>query len=320
MHVIEQASIKDLTTLRIGGKADKLFFPSSPEELISLIVELQDQGIKWSMLGGGSNLLVSSRGISGAVISTSAMDWVNRISPDAVVVGAGARLPKLSGQLAHMGLSGCEFMEGIPGSIGGAVVMNAGAHGCWTSNILEKVTLIDTHSGQVLSLTASQFDFGYRSSNIDPTRHVVVEAKFRLSDGMPEQIMDKMKQYRRQRAISQPKGFSSGCIFRNPSTANPAGKLIDEMGFKGNRLGGAEISNIHANFILNSQGATSEQIISLITRIQAKAWKTKNVWLQPEVYGLGNFTDEEKVIWLHPQNREEELIRIADYQLLGKAS
>ncbi|MDJ0625577.1 MAG: UDP-N-acetylmuramate dehydrogenase [Candidatus Caenarcaniphilales bacterium] len=320
MHIIEQASIKDLTTLRIGGRADKLFFPSTPEELISLLVELQDRGIKWSMLGGGSNLLVSSQGVGGAVISTSEMDWVNRVSPDAVVVGAGARLPKLAGQLAHMGLSGCEFMEGIPGSIGGAVVMNAGAHGHWTSNILEKVTLIDTHKGQVLSLTASQFDFGYRSSNIDPNRHVIVEAKFRLSDGMPDQIMDKMKQYRRQRTVSQPKGFSSGCIFRNPSMASPAGRLIDEMGFKGDKLGGAEISNIHANFILNSQGATSDQIIHLISRIQLKAWNTKNIWLQPEVYGMGNFTDEEKVIWLHPGIRDKELVNMSKYQLFGQVS
>ncbi|MDX1919162.1 MAG: UDP-N-acetylmuramate dehydrogenase [Candidatus Caenarcaniphilales bacterium] len=320
MHIIEEADIRHLTTLRVGGKADKLFIPSTPEELISLILQLQEQRIKWSMLGGGSNVLVSSRGVRGAVISTTSLNWVNKVSTDSVVIGAGVRMPKLAGELAHMGLSGCEFMEGIPGTIGGAIVMNAGAHGEWTSNVLEKITVFDTKTGQVLNFPSSHFQFGYRTSNINPTRYVVLEAKFRLKDGMPEQILDKMKQYSRHRSSSQPKGFSSGCIFRNPSTALPAGKLIDEMGFKGNRIGGAEISNIHANFIMNAHEASSDQICSLINRVQTSAWQSKGVWLEPEVYGLGEFTDDEKVIWLHPQQREKVIELYNDQILLGRVS
>jgi UDP-N-acetylmuramate dehydrogenase len=303
MFKIEKADIGHLTTLRIGGLSDFLFFPSTPEELVSLIIQLQDSDIPWSMLGGGSNLLVSSRGVRGAVISTTGMDWVNRISPDTLTVGAGVKMPRLAGQTSQMGLSGCEFMEGIPGTIGGAIIMNAGAHGGWTSNILEKITLIDSHKGEIFTVPASHFDFGYRTSNIDPKRYIVVEAKFRLSDGMPEQIQDKIKQYRRYRAETQPKGFSSGCIFRNPVSCSPAGKLIDEMGMKGFRIGGAEISTTHANFILNSQNASSDQICTLINRIQSNAWANKGIWLQPEVWGVGEFTDEEKVIWLHPNLR-----------------
>jgi len=303
MHIVEQADITPLTTLRVGGVAERLYFPCSPEELIELIIQLKDQGVPWAMLGGGSNTLVSSRGVSGAVISTASLNWVNKVSTDVIVVGAGAKMPKLAGEVAQMGLSGCEFMEGIPGSIGGAVVMNAGAHGQWTSNILEKVTLLDTQTANLLTLTPSQFEFGYRRSNIDTSRYIVLEAKFRLSDGMPDQIRDKMKQYRQQRAVSQPKGFSSGCIFRNPSNATPAGKLIDEMGLKGQKIGGAEISQIHANFIMNSHEASSDQIISLIDRIQSKAWTTRHIWLEPEVCPVGDFTDEEKVIWLHPDKR-----------------
>jgi UDP-N-acetylmuramate dehydrogenase len=181
--------------------------------------------------------------------------------------------------------------------------MNAGAHNQATANILEKVTIFDTQKAQVSTLTASQFNFGYRTSNIDPKRFIILEAKFRLSDGMPDQIQDKMKQYRRQRAATQPKGFSSGCIFRNPSNITPAGKLIDEMGMKGQKIGGAEVSVIHANFIMNTAGASSDQICSLIERIQSKAWNTRGVWLQPEVWGMGEFREEEKIIWLHPEKR-----------------
>lgn len=302
MYKIEQANIGQLTTLRIGGNAEQLFYPSTPEELIGLIIELQDRGIAWSVLGGGSNLLISSKGVQGAVISMAALNWVNRVSPDTVLVGAGAKMPKLAGQMAHWGLSGTEFMEGIPGTIGGAVIMNAGAHSQATSNILEKVTIFDTKKAQVSTLTTSQFNFGYRISNIDPKRYIVIEAKFRLSDGMPDQIQDKMKQYRRQRAATQPKGFSSGCIFRNPSPATPAGKLIDEMGLKGQKMGGAEVSLIHANFIMNTAGASSSQVCNLISKIQSKAWNSRGIWLQPEVWGMGDFDEEEKVIWLHPEH------------------
>jgi UDP-N-acetylmuramate dehydrogenase len=305
MYKLNNAEVSHLTTLRIGGSAEFLFYPTTAEELIGLIVELNDQGIAWSLIGGGSNLLVSSRGVKGAVISTAGLNWVTRVSPDTILVGAGAKMPKLAGQVAHMGLSGCEFMEGIPGTIGGAVIMNAGAHGQATSNILEKVTIFDSHTAQISTLTSSHFEFGYRTSNIDTSRYVILEAKFRLSDGMPDQIQDKMKQYRRQRAASQPKGFSSGCIFRNPSVCTPAGKLIDELGMKGQRLGGAEVSLIHANFILNSQGASSDQICTLIERIQNKAWASKQVWLQPEIWGMGEFSEEEKVIWLHPNQRQQ---------------
>ncbi len=310
MYKIEHANIGQLTTLRIGGSAEQLFYPSTPEELIGLVVELQDRSIPWSILGGGSNLLISSKGVAGAVISTAALNWVTRVSPDAVLVGAGAKMPKLAGQMAQWGLSGTEFMEGIPGTIGGAVIMNAGAHSQTTSNILEKVTIFDTQKAQVLTFTASQFNFGYRSSNIDPQRYIVLEAKFRLSDGMPDQVQDKMKQYRRQRAATQPKGFSSGCIFRNPSSATPAGKLIDEMGLKGQKVGGVEVSIIHANFIMNTAGASSQQICSLIDKIQSKAWNTRGIWLQPEVWGMGEFEEEEKIIWLHPELRSKSNAQI----------
>ena len=309
MHKVSNTNLSNLTTLRIGGNAEHLFYPDTPEELIGLVLELQDREIPWSILGGGSNLLVSSKGVRGAVICTSALNWIKRISPDTITVGAGLKMPKLAGQMSQWGLSGTEFMEGIPGTVGGATIMNAGAHGQTTSNILEKVTLFDTHKAQVSTLTSSHFHFGYRTSSIDPSRYIVLEAKFRLNGNcLPEQVQDKIKQYRRQRATTQPKGFSSGCIFRNPPNYLPAGKLIDEAGLKGCRLGGVEVSMLHANFIMNAAGASSGQACSLIQRIQNKIWQSHQIWLQPEVWGMGEFEEEEKIIWLHPEKRAELLV------------
>ncbi|MDX1918865.1 MAG: UDP-N-acetylmuramate dehydrogenase [Candidatus Caenarcaniphilales bacterium] len=306
MYQTENTSLCKLTTMRVGGFADMLFVPHTPEEFVSLVVQLTEEGIPWSVLGGGSNTLVSSKGVRGAVISTAGLDWITRSSRDSIIAGAGTRLPKLAGQVAQMGLSGCEFLEGIPGTVGGAVVMNAGAHGHATANILEKVTVFDLVRMEIEVLTGSQLEFGYRCSNLHPSRYLVLEAKFRLNDGMPDQILDRMKQYSRQRAASQPKGFSSGCIFRNPPCSlTPAGRLIDELGMKGYRLGGAEVSVIHANFILNSQGASSDQIIALILKIQQKVWAVRRIWLQPEVWPLGEFSQEENLIWLRPEERED---------------
>ena len=303
MHLIESANISQLTTLRIGGVADKLFAPKEKQELIRIIKQLKTENIPWAVLGGGSNSLISSNGVRGAVISTASLNWVERVSGDLVLIGSGAKMPKLAGQLAQMSLSGCEFMEGIPGTVGGAIIMNAGAHGQWTSGILDKVTFLDTFTGDEIIIHSSELEFGYRSSTIDTKRYIVMEALFKLNEDKTEYITERMKQYSRQRNMSQPKGFSSGCIFRNPLPNIPAGKLIDEMGFKGQAFGGAEISNIHANFIMNAHGASSEDICHLINKIQTKAWTTRGIWLEPEVCGMGQFSEEQKLLWIHPNDR-----------------
>jgi UDP-N-acetylenolpyruvoylglucosamine reductase len=268
-------------------------------------------------LGGGSNSLISSNGVKGAVISTASMNWVERVSGNLVLIGSGAKMPKLAGQLSYMGLSGCEFMEGIPGTVGGAIIMNAGAHGQWTSGVLEKVTFLDTFTCEEIIMHSSELEFGYRRSTIDSKRYIIMEALFKLNEDKTEYISERMKQYSRQRNMSQPKGFSSGCIFRNPSPNLPAGKLIDEMGFKGEICGGAEISSIHANFIMNAHGASSEDICYLINKIQTKAWTTRGTWLEPEVCGMGQFSEEQKMLWIHPNKRNSgNLIVPAEKEIL----
>jgi len=305
MYTAQNIQVNHLTTVRIGGVADRVYFPDTPEELVSLTFELNEQGIPWSVLGAGSNTLISSEGVRGALVCTTSLNYVSKTSPETLTVGGGVRLPKLAAQTAQMGLSGCEFLEGIPGSIGGAVVMNAGAHSSCMSNILEKVIVLDRKDCEVKVFTSGELKFDYRSSNIDPRRYTVLEAKLRLSSGTRDQIQNKMKEYRNKRASSQPKGFSSGCTFRNPPQGH-AGRLIDELGFKGQRMGGAEISNIHANFILNSKAsATSQEICSLIRVVQLRAWRHRSTWLKPEVHSIGEFRDEEKVIWLSPQDWQE---------------
>ncbi len=319
MNKLENISVSNMTTIRIGGEAEFVYFPENPDELISLIYELREKKIPWSVLGGGSNVLISSKGVKGALICTTSMEWITKTSPETIVVGAGTRLPRLASHTSQLGLSGCEFYEGIPGTVGGAVIMNAGAHGHSTTDILEKVVLFDTKKLEMISLVPSQIAFGYRKSSIDTSRYIVLEAKYRLKQGTMAQIQNQMKFYSKERESKQPKGFSCGCIFRNPNPKYSAGKLIDEMGFKGYKIGGAEVSQKHANFILNAENANSENMCNIINTIQTQIWTGKHVWLQPEIQPLGEFSEEEKVIWLHPVKRRnntetnsEELLKIVN--------
>lgn len=306
MHKLENETVSRLTTMRIGGNADYIFFPESSEELISILFELKNKNIPWSILGAGSNTLASSNGVKGALICTTSMDWIEKNSSETIIAGAGTRLPKFAGAVAQMGLSGAEFYEGIPGSIGGAVVMNAGAHGTCTSNILEKIVTFDTNTFELVSFVNSQLNFSYRHSGIDPNRYIVLEAKYRLNGTRStSQIVDTMREYSHARNRTQPKGSSSGCIFRNPDPQAQlfAGKLIDEHGLKGTAIGNAAISEKHGNFIINSSGASSKDICTLIKKVQAEIWQAHGIWMKPEVQPLGHFAEEDKLIWIHPDQR-----------------
>lgn len=300
MHQISRVNVSKFTTMKVGSEAEYAFFPENTEELVSIIYDLRSKKIPWSIMGAGSNTLVSSYGIEGAVICTTGIDHVKISTDGTIVAGGGVRLPKLANIAAQAQLSGCEFYEGIPGTVGGAVIMNAGAHKHWTSEIIDRVSLFDVNSLKILNLVPSQIEFGYRHSNINPKRYIVLEAKFRLNTNRTtSQIQNTMKQYAAERLINQPKGYSSGCIFRNPSCGKLfAGKLIDEMGLKGLKMGGAEISNVHGNFIVNMKSASSQNICDLMHYTQIKAWKVYKTWLKPEVQPLGKFDDTDQLLWL----------------------
>jgi len=299
MKVLENTELAQFTTIKIGGKADKVCIPSTTGELVNLLDDLSSRNEPWSIIGGGSNILISSHGIPGTVICTTGLNWIENLGPDLISAGAGVRLPRLSAYAAKSSLSGMEFFEGIPGTVGGAIIMNAGAHGSSTSQIMETVSVLNLNSGKIEILTPKDINFGYRLSNINPNERIVLEAKFRLISDTETAIKRRMKEFNFARRSSQPiKDPSAGCTFRNPLELNtPAGKLLDSIGAKNWSIGSANVSSMHANFIINGGNAMSHDVCKLMSKMQETVYQKYNVLLKPEIKPLGVFTKEEAIIW-----------------------
>ncbi len=299
MKIIEKAELSQFTTLRIGGVVDRICFPASINELGDLIDKLISQNEPWSILGGGSNVLISSNDIPGTVICTTGLNWIEQPGPDQLIAGAGVRLPRLSAYAAKLNLSGMEFYEGIPGTVGGAIVMNAGAHGSSTNQILEIVTVLNLKTLKFETLTPKDIHFGYRFSSVNPQEYIVLGAKFRMVSDTDASIRSRMKENNLIRCKTQPiKDPSAGCTFRNPIEINmPAGKILDSIGAKNWTVGSAKVSPVHANFIVNLGNATSHEVCKLITKLQEVTYEKYNVLLKPEIKPLGHFNQNEAVIW-----------------------
>ena len=299
MKTLEKAELGQFTTMKIGGIADKICFPSTIDELIDLMDKLMSKNEPWSLVGGGSNVLVSSHDIPGTVICTTGLNWIEQLGPDLLTAGAGVRLPRLSAYASKLSLSGMEFYEGIPGTIGGAVVMNAGAHGHSTSQILETVTVLDLKKWKIETLTPKDIVFGYRISTINPQEQIVLSAKFRMVPDTEAAIRTRMKANNSARQSTQPiKDPSAGCTFKNPIEINiPAGKILDSIGAKNWKIGDAQVSSMHANFIINSGNANSKDVCELINKMQESAFEKYNILLKPEIKPLGVFKKSEAIIW-----------------------
>ena len=299
MKTLEKTEVGQFTTMKIGGIADKICFPSTIDELTNLIDQLMSKNEPWSLLGGGSNVLVSSHDIPGTVICTTGLNWIEQIGPDLLTAGAGVRLPRLSAYASKLSLSGMEFYEGIPGTVGGAVVMNAGAHGSSTSHILETVTVLDLKKWKVEILTPKDIVFGYRISTINPQEQIILSAKFRMVTDTEAAIRTRMKANNIARQNSQPiKDPNAGCTFKNPIELNmPAGKILDSIGAKNWTVGAAKVSSIHANFIINLGGANSQDVCKLISQMQKSTFEKYNILLKPEIKPLGVFKESEAIIW-----------------------
>jgi UDP-N-acetylmuramate dehydrogenase len=298
MDPICQASLSRYTTLKVGGTAEQLFQPSSTEELVNLLEQLKRQGINWHVIGGGSNLLVSSGGISGAVIRTAMMTGIKTIDTNILEAEAGARLPHLAKYAASIGLSGLEFAVGIPGTVGGAVVMNAGAHGSCTANIIENVTLFDTEKFELKTLGLDELKFEYRKSFIDPNKHIVVSARLKLKVDNKDNIEAKTRENEEYRWRTQPIGWpNAGSTFKNPSLDKSAGFLLDKAGAKELKEGQAAVSAIHANFVINLGGATSDEVVKLLADMQNSVMNTFQIRLKPEWKTLGEFSQAEREVW-----------------------
>jgi UDP-N-acetylmuramate dehydrogenase len=298
MEEANNAALARYTTIKIGGEADRLCHPQNVGELVELVNQLKDKNEDWYVIGGGSNLLISSNGVKGTVIRTTQLIAINTLEPGILEAEAGARLPHLAKHAAQLGLSGLEFAVGIPGTVGGGVIMNAGAHGSQISAILESATVLDSKSGQVSVLSNSDLGFQYRRCALDPMRHVVLSARFRMPADVPEEIEKRTKHNEDYRWKTQPMGFpNAGSTFKNPLPDKAAGFLLDQAGVKNLKEGQAAVSDIHANFVINLGGATSHEVTTLMRRMQECVHDSFQLDLVPEWKTMGSFTDEELSVW-----------------------
>lgn len=269
-----------MNTWRIGGLAETVCWPESEEELREIWLECQEQGIPFRLFGRGSNVLFPDEGLPGVtVISTGLAQSV--WDSEWVTVGAGYSLARLSQEAADRGLTGLEFARGIPGTVGGAVVMNAGAHGGSIQDILEEVKIL-APEGEVQRLAKEDIQFGYRECSLRD-QAIVLEGVFHLKPGDPDVIQATMSENLAKRKAAQPLELpNAGSVFRNPPGGS-AGRLIEEAGWKGKRLGGAQVSSKHANFIVNQGNATARDVLALIREIQKDVHHQFGVELKTEV-------------------------------------
>lgn len=274
------------TTFRIGGPADYLIFPSTREDVRMVFRLLRQYGIPVTVLGNGSNVLVRDKGIRGAVLKFNGPFSEMRQEADCIVAGAGALLKDVSHFAADHGLSGMEFAVGIPGSIGGAVFMNAGAYDGEMKQVVSKVYAVGA-DGAYAELEADALDLGYRHSVFQTNGQVICEVVLRLVPGKPEDIHAKMDDFTQRRESKQPLEMpSAGSTFKRP-TGHFAGTLIDQTGLKGLRVGDAMVSTKHAGFVVNAGNATAADVLGLIAEVQRRVHEVHGVKLYPEVRIIG---------------------------------
>ena len=273
------------TTLRVGGPADFYIEPASEEDLADIVKFCGAHEIKFFILGRGSNLLVRDGGFHGVVICLAHPHFSKiEIAGEQIYCGAGAKLKNLSVEAKRNNLSGVEFLEGIPGSVGVALRMNAGAMGSATFDVVESVRVMD-FDGRVRELAPNEMAVEYRSCAV-LKNHIALGAVLKGRTDSPESIAQRMSAFSQKRWSSQPAAPSAGCAFKNPPSI-AAGKLIEELGLKGAHVGGAMVSLEHGNFIVNGGNATACDVLELIAILKAKAKAERGVELHTEVEIIG---------------------------------
>lgn len=286
-HILEREPMKKHTTFRVGGPADVLIQPDT-EELKKVIRLCAQQGEPCCVIGNGSNLLIGDKGVRGLVIEMLSVRDGVAITGDTIRVGAGMLLSKTAMATAQAGLSGMEFAAGIPGTIGGAVVMNAGAYGGEMKDILVSVTILDAE-GELRQIQAEELNLGYRRSNIIEKHYIVIEAVLKLKQGEKSEILAKMDTLKQQRREKQPLEYpSAGSTFKRPE-GYFAGKLIMDAGLRGYQVGGAMVSEKHCGFVVNAGDATAADIRKLMQDVSDTVQEKFGVTLEPEVKMLGEF-------------------------------
>lgn len=273
------------TTLRIGGPADFFVEPADEKDLAEVLRFCGERRLNFFILGRGSNLLVRDGGYRGMVISLASPEFSRiEIQGTRLRAGAGARQKAVAVEARRAGLSGVEFLDGIPGAVGGALRMNAGAMGGETFDVVESVRVMD-FAGNIREMTPAEMAVSYRCCAVLKER-VALGAVFKCLPQPADQIAARMKSFSEKRWSSQPAAPSAGCMFRNPE-AIPAGKLIDELGLRGAFVGGAMVSMEHGNFIVNGGSATARDVLELIELIRGKAQAERGIDLHPEVEIIG---------------------------------
>ncbi|GIN91456.1 UDP-N-acetylenolpyruvoylglucosamine reductase [Siminovitchia terrae] len=280
--VKENEPLANHTTIKVGGPAEVFVEPDSIDKLLKTMDIVQKYQLPWRVIGRGSNLLVSDKGIAGVVIKLGKGMDALEIEGTKVQVGAGYSFIVLANALGRKGLSGLEFAGGIPGSVGGAVYMNAGAHGSDISKILEKARVLFP-DGTVEWLTNEEMEYSYRTSVLQKKRPgIVLEAVFDLKEGDREVIAADMKKHRTYRRDTQPVKPCCGSVFRNPLPEH-AGKLIQDASLKGYSIGGAQISELHGNFIVNNGSAKAEDVLALIKHMKETVLERNGIEMHTEV-------------------------------------
>ena len=286
-NVLRDEPMSRHTTFRTGGPAEYLVSPDM-DGLPGVISFCREQGIPLTVIGNGSNLLVGDKGISGVVVEIGRSMGEIRLEGNKITAQAGALLSAVSARAAAEGLTGLEFASGIPGSVGGAVIMNAGAYGGEMKDTLVAATVL-TKEGEIVRLPAEELDLSYRHSNLPEKESIVLEAEFVLTEGDVDQIAATLAELKQQRTSKQPLEYpSAGSTFKRPE-GHFAGKLIEDAGLKGYTIGGAQVSEKHCGFVINKGGATSEDVLNLIRHIQDVVQEQFGVALETEVRLIGEF-------------------------------
>ncbi len=274
------------TTFRIGGPADYFLLPACSREVQGILSICREEGLPYFILGNGSNLLVNDAGYRGVIIQLYRNFNEIKVEGTEIRASAGALLSGIAAAAKNASLTGFEFAGGIPGTIGGAVMMNAGAYGGEMKHVIKEVTVL-TKEGEILVLPVEELAFGYRTSVVKTAGYVVLEAVIHLEKGDMQAIVERMKELTEQRTSKQPLEYpSAGSTFKRPE-GYFAGKLIMDTGLRGYRVGGAQVSEKHCGFVINAGGATAADVVQLMSDVNEKVKAKFGVSLEPEVRFLG---------------------------------
>lgn len=289
-HVLLNEPMSEHTTFKIGGEVPVFCKPQNKEQILALIKYFDENRVDYFVMGNGSNLLVNDKGFDGVIIQLlddySDTEIFEENGAFRVKAQAGARMWRLGMKIAEAGACGFEFATGIPGTIGGAVMMNAGAYGGEIKDVVESVTVCDRQGNEIV-LDTADMEFGYRRSIISKDDYIVLEVMLRLRKGDPAKIKDKIDELTQKRNSKQPLDIpSAGSTFKRPE-GYFAAKLIDDAGLRGLKVGGAQVSEKHAGFVVNTGNATAADVIALTDMIKEKIFEYNGVKLELEVRKLG---------------------------------